>query len=315
MAEQETPTMSSPHLEALQNAYRGLKSGELTRQDLVDTLEYFTLALDKTVSDFQVLSRKPPENPRVAEQLPKVELAYQQHYDALGMMREFLETDNWALFDQALEVIKEATVTLHRSFDAFMEVDLLAQQKPCVKCGHMNPIQANSCEKCQAKLMVSPHAEASSVGLDFREAGGMPEVPQFVMTSNLRRIMETCNGVLEGRTSNQEFEQMLNWMSGILQESRQEADNLARNASAKTEAGELNPDEAEVVRETVLMLETGVSRFEEAMIYMRKYLNDGNTAHVVDGFKLVLEGSVPLQAVIKLDEEVKRRLQEEKRPE
>lgn len=314
MAEQETQTMSSPHLQALQNAYRGLKSGELTRQDLVDTLEYFTQALDKTVSDFQMLSRTPAENPRIAEQLPRVELAYQQHYDALGLMREFLETDNWALYDQAIEMVKGATLTLHEAFDVFQAVDLKTRQKPCVKCGHMNPIEANYCEKCQAKLM-DTLAPGTQGALDFKESGGMPEVPQFIMTSNLRRIMDTCNGVLEGKVGNPEFEQMLNWMTGILRESHQEADGVIRKALSTIETGEVKEEEAEAMKETAAMLETGVSRFEEAMATMRRYLEDGNTAHVVDGFKLVLEGSVPLQAVMQIDQEVKKRLAERKKEE
>ncbi|MCL5774510.1 MAG: hypothetical protein M1536_09085 [Firmicutes bacterium] len=297
MSEPETKTLSSPHLDALKKVTAGIAAGEFSSDDLRETLEYAGGACEATVRQFSAIAGQPLNSARLEEEVPKVMQALEDNKKALEIIGLYLEDSDPAHFDEGLKLFEESTVRLHASFDVLDEVALTSLMKLCVKCGYLNPPGTNLCEKCGAKL-IEVVQEPSPSGVDLVEEHGKIAGPQYIMTSNLRKLLDAANDVVEGKISRKQFEKTINQTARIIKETKSEAAQLSNEASN-------SKDESGLIARSIELLNNGLNQFEQAVEKMRLYLEDANQDHLTFGFKMALDASIPLQAVININEEIK----------
>lgn len=298
MTESETKTLSSPHLDALKKVTSGIAAGEHSIDDLRETLEYAGGALEATIRQFSAIADQSLNSARLEEEVPKVLQALENNKKALEIIGLYLEDSDPAHFEKGLKLFEESTVRLHASFDVIDEVAVASLMKLCVKCGYLNPQGTNICEKCGAKL-IEVVQEPSPAGVDLMEEHGTIAGPQYIMTSNLRKLLDAANDVVEGKISQKQFEKTINQTARIIKETRGEAAQLAKEASN-------SKDESGLIARSLELLNDGLNQFEAAVEKMRLYLEDANQDHLTFGFKMALDASIPLQGVIQINEEIKK---------
>lgn len=298
MTEPETKTLSSPHLDALKKVTSGIAAGEYSNDDLRETLEYAGGALEATMRQFSAIAGQPLNSARLEEEVPKVMQALEDNKKALEIIGLYLEDSDPAHFEEGLKLFEESTARLHASFDVIDEVALTSLMKLCVKCGYLNPPGTNLCEKCGAKL-IEVVQEPSPSGVDLMEEHGTIAGPQYIMTSNLRKLLDAANDVVEGKISQKQFEKTINQTARIIKETKSEAAQLSNEASN-------SKDESGLIARSLELLNDGLNQFEAAVEKMRLYLEDANQDHLTYGFKMALDASIPLQGVIQINEEIKK---------
>lgn len=288
---------SSPHLDALTILCDDVRAGRRTPDELAETLAYVTGEMEEARNAFQAGARQEGQSAATAAQVPVVEAAFDRHRLGLEDIGRYLEDPDPLHFERGIRHIHDATDALHQAFDVLDAETALAMFPPCMACGHREPPGPTHCSQCGAKRLIQPGTALASAGLSIQEGVPSGVYVEYTMTTNLQRLLEAANAIAEGRTTSAQFQETLQWMRRTIADSRTESAALAGNVAATPEGS--------VERQTLDLLHDGLDQFDAALDRMAQYMTDPDIDHLIIGYKMALDASLPLLAIEKAQEEVK----------
>ena len=201
----------------LLSALKSLQSGGLAVTTFLKTLESYEGEILEERTRFEQLAATPGQSDIVASEVSGVAEAYELHEEALGILAEFAEGEmsledcakGEALLIEASEKLSDHKEKLVANAEEEGKVS-------CVRCGARNEPTSKVCSSCGAQLPQVAGAVSST--MSFQESNGSHNfgAGELEMTENLERLFLAVNAIAEQEISDEEFEDVLVWMDGLL---------------------------------------------------------------------------------------------------
>jgi hypothetical protein len=192
-----------------------------------------------------------------------------------------------------VEKLKDGNKLLKESKENYDQIGEKEGKINCIRCGFLNDATANLCGKCNALLpKISGTGDVQST-FQIGEAGSIASAhgEEFVMTSNLHKLIEDSAAVRDGKITFEEYEKTLRWMEGLLDKAMADAESPRATINIEQFSGEDREAalrQKEMVDDTIDLMKDGLEQFNEGVQHLR------------EGLEMVLEAHLKLQQVEKI---------------
>ncbi len=300
----------SPYTNILISTIQGVREGVFPKDLLSENLQKYQEHMDNLRVEIEGIASMPIEDPEIAEELPRTLQAFDISDEACDLIRQYLQDGNAAHLEVAVKKLIESTKMLKESKEKYDEISEREGKIACVKCGALNDPSNKVCSKCGAKL---PQIVGETVSSTFAvgEGGeiGAGDV-DFVMTENLKKLIEDSAKVKDGLITFEEYEKTLNWMQNLLEQGLRQAekapvinlDSIPEDKRAEAE------EQKKMAEETIELLKEGIYEFMDAISELRLFLEDEDIEHLRSGLQKAFEASVKLYQVQKIGEIAEKEL-------
>lgn len=296
-----TPT-KFPHMNLMIQGAIALKGGTITGELFAENLKLFEEDLQKARKEFEQLCSVPTESVLIKEEIPKAMQAYDLQEEAIQIFSRYLEGEKEAsLLDEGVKTLKEAGSMLYAAYEAFNEIARKESTFPCPSCSSPNPLQAKNCQKCGAVLPKIVESLISTFSLT--EEGGV-ELGEVPVTTNVKKVWDAVTGVSEGKTSTEEFLQVLAWMEETIKESEEARGKLPPYDLEKVpeEKREDATKEKDLLEESAALLKDGHEEMLKGLEEMRLFAEDDDKIHLQEGFRSFWKGTTNVYQVQRIGE-------------
>jgi len=258
---------ASPYDNLMLSTIEGHKKGVFPKDILIENLEKYEEEIISLRIDVEGLLSIPHENPAIDDEAPRTEQAFDLLEEAIDEIKCYFQDDDMSHLDIAAERIKEGSNILEESRKVYDDIGEREGKVACVRCGNLNDQGSYSCTQCNAML---PKIMEGAIQSTFtvQEGGeiGTGIEQDFMMTENLKKLVDASAAVRDGRIEFDEYEKTLNWMERILKTSLQEmeAGQTTINIDAFAEEDrELAGQQKEMIDDTVSLMMEGINDFLE----------------------------------------------------
>ena len=282
----------------------GFKKGIFPKDILMNNLEKYAEEIRSLRIDIEGLLSV-SQNPSVEEEAPRTEESLDLLDEGIDELKMFFQDNDMSHLDMATDKIIKGTALLNESKEVYDDVGEREGKVACVRCGHLNEPTANSCAKCNAMLpkIMTGVQSTFQVGESGQIDTGMEQ--EFVMTENIKKIVDACAAVRDGLISFDEFEATLKWMEGTIktQENLLAMGQTTINVdSFAPEDRELAEQQKEMIDDTMNLLREGIEDWKTAIRNMRLFETDEDVDHLRTGLEILLEGASKIHQVQKISE-------------
>lgn len=282
----------------LLSAAEAFRRGGISPDAFAEAMEAFESHLREERDAFHQMTVVPNSSQSIQEQVEGARTAYEMHEDAIAVFSEFLEGElEAAEFEKARKLLIEASEKLSDHREALLEIAENEGKVSCVRCGTKNEPGSRVCSNCGAQL--PQQASMSSSTLSVQENDGAAVMGgELVITSNLERLFEAVNAIAEDRSSDEEFEEVLVWMDGLLtdaQATMPEVPDLAPPASFDEEAAKNIELVAEDLHEQRGLLMDGMAEFQAALGTLQSYFSTRDQESLIRGVQEVRNAAMKMQ--------------------
>ncbi|MCE1245680.1 MAG: hypothetical protein LWY06_03430 [Firmicutes bacterium] len=295
----------SPKANLLISAVEGHKKGTFPRELLEDVLVKYEEDMHNLRTTIEGMMQIPTENKDVVDEFPRTEEAFDLIEDGMEEIRLYLQDSSPAHLDASVEKIKEGNKLLKESKETYDQIGEKEGKISCIRCGFLNESSANLCGKCNALLPKISGTSNLQSTFQIGEAGSMASATgeEFVMTSNLHKLIEDSAAVRDGKITFEQYEKTLHWMEGLLDKAMEEAESPRATINVE-QFSEEDRDSAlkqkELVDDTMGLMKEGLEQFNEGIQILRQFGEDSDIAHLREGLEIVLEAHMKLQQVEKI---------------
>lgn len=273
----EEGNYDSPVLRRLCLTWDEYDAGSIDEEQVLDVLDRVE---DLTLSQIEAMEEK-PEEPDDPNRLTILK-AFHSHLDGVEMMREFFESDDPELVDEALDLVQDATNQMMRGMLG-LECDHSAPApKICLRCSRPNGPQAISCTSCNAIL---PMLEQPSSTQLFSIVEFVPDTDEMRMvTPNFATMLDAYDAWFDGESDSDTFTKVATSVKARLQK---EIDELTRAQSVPRHARlhdyiTVRIPVLEQNRDAVLTILDGLARDKVRLVEDGMDLLDQATAAIID---------------------------------
>ncbi|MCD6309663.1 MAG: zinc ribbon domain-containing protein [Candidatus Eremiobacteraeota bacterium] len=318
----ERPT-TSPYINLLLNTFDGIKQGIYPARILEDNINLVRENFKEMKEKVYKVSSLPMGSAAISEELPAVEKAFEGIEAGLTEAEEYLVDEDAERLDRAEKSLIYSARELYRLEKVFKQIEATEGKVYCMQCQHPNPAQSRICEKCGARL---PRFDEDYATYTM-QVNETPEtyVDEVPLTENIARILGASDDFVAGKIGQEEFESVLDWMEGIIEEGRTDLnmlpsiniDNLQEQAMALEDEDELLDEEdiefCEAVKEAadnmVEMVEKGLNQISDGIALMKQYITSRSEQTFNQGKNYIIEGAKTLYMAqvfepIKSEEEI-----------
>lgn len=285
----------------LLSASESFRNGGIGPDAFARTIDSFESELKEEQAAVNELAGMPSQSEAVKSEVAKLRPVYEAHEEALAIFAEFLdgEAENEDFY-RAQKMLEEASEKLS---DHKEELERLGESEgkvSCIRCGKLNEPGNRVCGSCGAQMPQQAGMGGIASTMSFQEEGGAAALQEgdLVLTTNLERLFNAVNEIAENRCSDNDFERVLDWMDGLMENAiatMPEVPDMAPPAEAdedtreqiETLKGELTEQ-----RETVI---EGMTTIRDALAGMQNFLETRDKEVLVQGVREVRDGAVKMQ--------------------
>lgn len=289
----------------LLSAANTFRQGGISPDQFAQVLEEFEAELKAERAAVNELAGMPSQSQSVQDEVAKLREAYELHEEAISMFHEVLEGDTEPEdFDKAQKLLIEAS---ERLSDHKEELERLGESEgkvSCIRCGQLNEPGHRSCNSCGAQLPQQAGMGGLSSTMTIQEGEGPAALDEgeLVMTAHLEKLFSAVNEIAEERCSEAEFEQVLDWMDGLMETAISTMPELPE-ISPPAEATEEHLEQiaslkAELEEQRLLALD-GMGQIRDALDVMQHFLEQRDKDVLVRGVREVRDGAIKMQAAEK----------------
>ena len=277
-----------------------LAAGNIPDHVLREALEQLKANFENLKRQFESVARGHIDSVLLQEEAAKVREALDLEQAAIDSYERFFESREGLLLGQGSNQLVDAIARLDAAQKAFTEIADREGKILCVRCSHYNERDRGTCGKCGAKLLQPAETSVMStmeVSEQLSSArGGDENIP---VGENIERIFAAVNQVAENEISLEDFEAELAWMEGVVE-------HYASSVGAKPQIkpDTVPADQREQAEEVSAINQQVDAQFREAVEYFReglaryrRFLDDQEKDHLVEGTRSVWEANKRLHAV------------------
>jgi len=300
---------SGPTTSPIANTY--IAAAKMAREGRYD-LEKFEEAVDKLDEHlrdvrrgFEALCQVPTESVMIQEEIPKVLEAFDMHEEANAAFRRFLTSGDPLDIDEGVAKLEESMRRLDASKGHLEQASSQQGKILCTHCFTANEPHERVCQSCNAALPRMEHLiDGANSTFKVGETGAAESTEEPVMTEHLARIIVDTNQVAEGKMSDEQYVETLQWMEAILLDAEQK---LAAQPFINPEAF---PDddrdkvrrESAMLEDTKEMLREGIENTRVGLAQLALFLDDRNQEHLIEGLRTIWDASRQVLQVQRIGE-------------
>ena len=284
----------------LLSASETFRNGNISAEQFSRTIDSYEGEIKAEQAAVNELAGMADSTQAISAEIQGIRDAYDMHDEALAIFSEFLDGDAEPEdFAKAQKMLIEASEKLS---DHKEEMDRLGESEgkvSCVRCGGLNEPGGRVCGKCGAQLPQQAGISGISSTMSFQEGegGALTDEGDLVVTANLEKLFNAVNEMAEGRSSDADFEGVLDWLDGLLESAIGTMPELPALAfpdltdEQATQIGELKVGLAEQ-RDNIL---EGMNDVRDALNTLSGYLEDRQKDTLIAGVRAVRDGAVKMQ--------------------
>lgn len=295
------------------SSIEGHKEGIFPKDILMDNLAKFEEEMHSLKVDIEGLMSIPTDNQDILDEFPRTQQAFDLIEEAIESIKAYFQNNNQQHLNTSVEKLKEGMKLLKESQENYETIGEKEGKIACIRCGHHNDPSGNLCGKCNA-VLPKIHGEGMMQStFQVGEAGVIDSGlgADFVMTENLKKLVDASAAVRDGKISFEEYETTLNWMDSLIESARKdlESDEKTINVEAfAPEDREAAQQQKEIIDDTIATLEDGLDDFNEGLRHLRMFGEDPDVDHLRKGLEKCVEGSMKLYQVEKVSELAQKEL-------
>lgn len=275
----------SPYVHELIRIAKGVISKGYPKETLKEKLDWMIDYCDGVYRDFQIYKSARFETTAIQEKIPAMETALEKFKAGLREMEDYFNDEDSSHIEKSIQMLRESGDVLIESCELIQSEIKSSSSKYCVKCGEMNPLTAKFCSKCSA-LLPETQAAADEPGGSMSISSGGEERP---MASNIIRLSEVVKDFSEGRSSEQEVLDVIEWMEEKVRAGISDLQSMS--------PVEGSDEEREALESLGELLTQGTYELESALAEMKRFFEDGEAGHLREGLECAREASYKLYQV------------------
>lgn len=285
----------------LLSASETFRGGGISPDQFGRTLDSFEGELKEERAAVDEMAGLPGQNEAVIKEIEGVRAAYDLHDEAIAIFSEIIDGEAAPEdFAKAQKLLIEASEKLS---DHKEELERLGESEgkvSCVRCGSANEAGQRVCGKCGAQLPQQAGVGGVSSTMSYQESDGAADFgeQELEMTTNLERLFQAVNEVAESRRSDADFEEVIDWMDGLLEEAAQAMPDVPA-----MQYPDCPPDMQEKIEELQVQLSTqrelmmeGIEAVREALGVLGSYVETHDKDVLVQGVRGVRDGVIKMQS-------------------
>lgn len=279
----EAPTFpdetTSPHLNSLIRALRGLQAGAGSPADVRRELDAMQARLNLALTDHETLYHVPGMEDEIRVLADATAAEYGEFSEGLGALGAALEDGSLA-FEPGIDRCKAAAARLEALHLEFAEIQKRESLSRCMMCSQLNLPQARNCARCGAVL--PDQMERSAAAKESATSDLVMVPPEYVDLYN------ACDQVAVGKIPVEDWRRQVDSLWQAFNGTRHFVEmQLARHSADLEGAPELRP-----VAEA---LTDGLATADAALVEMALFQEDGDPEHLNEGWMNLLKGTRKVQ--------------------
>ena len=305
----------------------GYLQGQFRLIDFTPRYQVAKEAFEESYAQMQAMINAPKDTKALEENFPKILELLESMKASFEEIETLLESENPEENKEALmpllEKIKQGSYELYViQVKINEEIEKLEEEKTkriCPKCGEKTSVYEKYCQSCKVLLPPLPEGYIESIskisivhgeGIPDSTAPVEPTIPDghILISPNILKIYEAAFKVGQGEISKEEFTEVINWYDGILSKTRKDM------ASIKEPEG-LDENGKMLFNETFKLLIEGTEESQQGLDEIKKYLEDSDVMHLVNGVNAIMKAGEKLNGVQAMGEVAARRVEELKQQE
>lgn len=287
----------------LLSASESFRAGGIGPEQFGRTLDSIEGELREERAAVDEMAGLPGQSEFVIKEVEGVRAAYDMHDEAIAIFSEIIEGDAAPEdFAKAQKLLIEASEKLSDHKEELERIGESEGKVSCVRCGASNEVGQRVCVKCGAQLPQQAGAGAVST-MSYQESDGAADFgdQELEMTTNLEILFQAVNEVAESRRSDDEFEEVIDWMDGLLEEAARTMPDVPA-----MQYPDCPPDMQAKIEELQVQLSTqrasmmeGIEGVREALGVLGGYVESHDKNVLVEGVRGVRDGVIRMQAAEK----------------
>lgn len=284
----------------LLSALNAMRTEGLSPDAFSDSLEIFENEIREERARFLELAGLPGQTEAVQQEIEGVREAFDLHDDAIALFHDILNGDaEEAEFENAKSALIDASEMLSDRKEALETLGESEGKISCVRCGALNDPTFRVCGKCGAQLPQQAGAGVAST-VSYQEDDGQASTGEgeLEMTDNLERLFTKVNEIAEERCSDEEFEEVLIWMDGLIrgaQSTMPEVPNLLGGQNVTEDLAskiEMLHEALEDERNSMML---GMGEVQAALGTLQSFLENRDKEVLIAGVRQVRDGALKMQ--------------------
>ncbi len=285
----------------LLSASETFRAGGISPDQFSRTLDSFENELKEERAAVDEMAGLPGQSESVIEEVKGARQAYDLHEEAIAIFSEIIDGEaDPEDFVKAQKLLIEASEKLS---DHKEELERLGESEgkvACVRCGSANEVGQRVCGKCGAQLPQQAGLGGVSSTMSYQESDGSANFSDegLEMTTNLERLFLAVNEVAESRRSDAEFEEVIDWMDGLLEDAARSMPDVPAMhypEAAQEMQDKIEELQAQLTTQRELMME-GIELFRESLGTLGSYVDAHDKDALVQGVRGVREGVLKMQS-------------------
>ena len=281
------------------SASETFRTGGIGPDQFARTIDGFESELKEEQAAVNELAGMPSQSEAVRAEVAKLRGAYELHEEALSIFAEFLDGEAEPEdFARAQKLLVEASEKLS---DHKEELERLGESEgkvSCIRCGQLNEPGNRVCGKCGAQMPQQPGLGGIASTMSFQEGGDALQEGELVITTNLERLFSAVNEIAEDRSSDADFERVLDWMEGLMENAiatMPEIPDMTPPSGASEETlSQIDTLSEELAEQRNAVIE-GMVAIRDALGLMHNYIEDRQKDVLIQGVREVRDGAVKMQ--------------------
>jgi hypothetical protein len=286
------PPSRSPFLSDLIIAYRKMKEGTGTAEQLKNEITSLAQRLQTALMAFNELCSAPHADPEVKRIAERARKAFREHQEAFQEMGRYFEDGSEDHLTKGIQLAEECTERLFDAYEQFGALQEEASKKTCLQCGQKNPSDIKYCQKCRMEFpVINPAMRPGSTAAETSKAGKDLLSGEISIPTTFMGIADAIESIKKGQISGDEFVAKIEEVMGAFEEARPQAANILTNSVMKIS---VERDFKEAVLETGKTLTDGLDEVVAGMEELITYPSLKNPKALYNGWNRLMNGGQQL---------------------
>lgn len=267
---------NSPNINILLRAARKFLDGKITDDDFLHEVESTAERLDKALQELQSYASRFEEGSLRKELAEQSEQAYEEFAQGLEEMSK-LDRES---VENGIDLCVDSAYKLESLNQHYLDLEVQASLVDCVMCNHQNPPGRSDCEKCGATLPTTMKAASAE---DAAYSNDLIMVPKEYLD-----LYDACDRVASNEIPLEVWQEQIDIFTERFNSASQQIHDIT---NANREAFEAAPEILAEAEGVVDALDEAL----EALQMMQMFAEDGNVAHLNQGWMNLLAGTQKVQ--------------------
>jgi hypothetical protein len=267
---------NSPNINILLRAARKFLDGKITDDDFLHEVESTAERLDKALQELQSYASRFEEGSLRKELAEQSEQAYEEFAQGLEEMSK-LDRES---VENGIDLCVDSAYKLESLNQHYLDLEVQASLVDCVMCNHQNPPGRPDCEKCGATLPTTMKAASAE---DAAYSNDLIMVPKEYLD-----LYDACDRVASNEIPLEVWQEQIDIFTERFNSASQQIHDIT---NANREAFEAAPEILAEAEGVVDALDEAL----EALQMMQMFAEDGNVAHLNQGWMNLLAGTQKVQ--------------------